>query len=188
MRLCFVTDLAYPDHLGGSHRVVYETARRLAGRGHEVHVLTGQPSGRIAPSEESLAGAVYHRIHRLRWNPVAQALSYSVGAGHLFHRLTRTRPFDAVSGHYPLTMLGMLHVPRSAASRVVYTFHGPWAEEYRVELRRGVGRAMAPLLHATARHVERLVLSRSAQVHTLSRFMADQAHSLPLAQAKVDPS
>jgi glycosyltransferase involved in cell wall biosynthesis len=47
----------YAPAIGGAERVVQRVAEGLAGRGHEVHVVTGGP-----PSEESLGGVHVHRL------------------------------------------------------------------------------------------------------------------------------
>ena len=39
MRIAFVYDTVYPETKGGVEKRVWELARRLATRGHEVHLL-----------------------------------------------------------------------------------------------------------------------------------------------------
>jgi len=135
MRLLFVVDLAYPDHAGGSHRLYYEVARRLAARGHQVHLITAQPQDDATlPAKETIDGVHYHRFARDRRHALAHALSYARGARHLFDRLAAQAPFDLISAHYALPTLGVLSSPQRGRTPVVYTLHGVWAREYAVEM------------------------------------------------------
>lgn len=185
MRILFVIDLAYPDHAGGSHRLCYEVARRLAQRGHEVHLITGQASDDSAtPGTERIDGVYYHRLSRDKRNFVTHALSYILGARRVFDQLARETPFDVISGHYVLPTLGILLSHRKQSTPVVSTFY-PWAGEFGIELQRGSQdlstlarwrRAawIAPTL-ALVRKLERLTLARSARLQTLSQYLAEIA-------------
>ena len=64
MRLLYVaSDQVVPGRTGGGVHV-FEVARGLAARGHEVHVVVHAHEG--APSEETIEGAVFHRVS---WRP-----------------------------------------------------------------------------------------------------------------------
>jgi glycosyltransferase involved in cell wall biosynthesis len=184
MRLLFVVDLAYPDHAGGSHRMYYEVARRLAARGNDVHLVTAQPRDDVAlPTEETIEGVHYHRFARDRRNALTHALSYIGGAWRIFDHLAAQAPFDLISAHYALPTLGVLSSPQSGRTPVVYTLHGAWAREYAVEtgqadgagprawLRRGVVAGTLGLM----RLLEWLALRASMRVHVESQFMVQEA-------------
>jgi glycosyltransferase involved in cell wall biosynthesis len=186
MRLLFVVDLVYPDHAGGSHRVYYEVAKRLAAHGHEVHLITAQPQDDAAlPAKEMIDGVHYHRFARDRRHALAHALSYARGARRIFDRLAAQAPFDLISAHYALPTLGVLSSPQRGRTPVVYTLHGAWAREYAVEmaqagatgprawLRRGIVTGTLGLM----RLLEWLALRASVRVHVLSQFMAEEAHT-----------
>lgn len=197
MRLLFVTDLAYPDNAGGSHRLYYEVAKRLAARGHEVHLVTGKVEN-SAPIEEVIEGVQYHRLTRDRRNFVSHGLSYVRGARRVFERLAREAPFDVISAHYVLPTLGVLAA--RGTTPIVFTFHGPWAGEFAVELewnskgRSGVAYLprvlLAKMTVGMARALEWAVLNRSTTVHALSRYMvelAGQQYGVPASKRVVIP-
>lgn len=51
LRLVFVTDTFITTDMGGAERVLWEQARRLAKRGHQVRVVAGCPAGRLREPE-----------------------------------------------------------------------------------------------------------------------------------------
>jgi glycosyltransferase involved in cell wall biosynthesis len=71
VRLIELTDL-YPPAIGGLERFVTLLSEELAGRGHEVHVVTSAVPG--APAAETSAGVIVHRIPLL-YQRVAPRLS-----------------------------------------------------------------------------------------------------------------
>ncbi|HEX8681077.1 MAG TPA: glycosyltransferase family 4 protein [Ardenticatenaceae bacterium] len=199
MRLLLVADLAYPDHGGGSHRLYYEVTKRLAQRGHEVHLVTGKVTP-DAPDEEWIEGVCYHRLIRDRRNFVSHGLSYVLGARRVFQQLAREGPFDAISAHYVLPTLGVLATRERGATPIIFTFHGPWAGEFAVELEWGSQQGSAPArvlrmaktgaIVSVARVLEWFALWRSARVHALSSYMANLAanqYHVPLARRVIIP-
>ncbi len=201
MRILFVVDLAYPDHAGGSHRLYYEVAKRLVQGGHEVHLITAKVQETPAiPDREIIEGIHYHRLTRDRRNLVTHALSYIRGARNIFERLTAEAPFDVISAHYTLTTLGILLSSRHRGTPIVYTFHGPWAGEFGIELEREAQDLSAisrirwaawtvPSL-ALMRRLERIVLSSSVKVHVLSDYMGQivtQEYGVPFSRLALIP-
>lgn len=59
MKICFVTEIFLP-FIGGAEVVIYEVARRLVRKGHDVHVLTAVISNE--PLYEEIEGVKIHRI------------------------------------------------------------------------------------------------------------------------------
>jgi glycosyltransferase involved in cell wall biosynthesis len=184
MRILYLVDLAYPDHMGGSHRLHYEAARRLAGRGHDVHLVTAQPGlAATLPAEEDIAGVHYHRFARDHRRVLAHAVSYASGPRRIFARLAAEGRFDVISAHYALPCLGVLSSPIRAGTPIVYTLHAVWADEFVIESAQesaqvGVGRRAATTAIAGAmRLLEWWAVRSSKRVHVLSRFMAGQAQS-----------
>lgn len=62
MKIAFLIELFYP-HVAGCERRILEIGKRLARRGHEVHVLTLQHD-RDLPKRELIEGVVVHRCAR----------------------------------------------------------------------------------------------------------------------------
>jgi glycosyltransferase involved in cell wall biosynthesis len=64
MRIAILSELFFP-HVGGTEFRLYEIAKRLVGRGHEVDVFTIQHSRRV-PNEEEVEGI---QVHRYAYSP-----------------------------------------------------------------------------------------------------------------------
>jgi len=108
VRILYVaSDQVVPGRTGGSVHV-YEVARGLAARGHDVHAVIGADGG---PAREQTAGVTWHRV---RWRPA--------------HRLFRFRAAPAVDA------LATETAPQVVMERY-YNFGG---EGIRVAARRGV--------------------------------------------------
>ena len=94
MRLLYVaSDQVVPGRTGGSVHVL-EVARGLAGRGHDVHVVVHAETG--APSEETIEGAVFHRIS---WTPDHRFFRFRA-AGAVSRLLEKTRAEAVIERYY----------------------------------------------------------------------------------------
>jgi glycosyltransferase involved in cell wall biosynthesis len=169
----------YPDPgAGGTGRYVYETARRLVDRGHEVSVVTRRRGD--MSSRETVDGVDVYRydidVSRRRVDDVVRQLP---GAAQQVLRYVNQvridgKP-DVISFQGPLTA-ALVHlaadgdVPRSA------TFHRPWPTEYAIETADTTGPAAArrALNVRLRRRVEASVLARADDATTLSRYMRDE--------------
>jgi len=170
MKILIVAGWMYPDAEGGSFRVVYEAGRRLAARGHEVHVVT-QRLNPTHPEEETLAGM---RVHRYVTTAKSGPRFYwsTIFAGRrLVRRLQRQVGFDVVHTHHPVSALAAL--PRHSHPRVpvVAVLHSIYFLEYMD--RRAQQGTRWPLLWLAARLLKGMdgyVLRRSRRVVVLSEF------------------
>ncbi|MEM1989942.1 MAG: glycosyltransferase family 4 protein [Candidatus Bathyarchaeia archaeon] len=59
LKIAFLTELFHP-HIGGSERRFFEIGRRLAEKGHEIHIFTLQYDRKL-PRKETIAGMTVHR-------------------------------------------------------------------------------------------------------------------------------
>ena len=107
MRLLYVaSDQVVPGRTGGSVHVL-EVARGLAGRGHEVHVVVHAHEG--AASEETIEGAVFHRIS---WMPDHRFFRFRA-AGAVTSLLEKTKAEAVIERYYNFGGEGV----RAAAAR-----------------------------------------------------------------------
>jgi glycosyltransferase involved in cell wall biosynthesis len=140
MRILMVTPRCLPE-MGGIETHVHEVGRRLADRGHSVHVLATDRTGGL-PAREVVAGMAITRVPawpRTKDYYFAPAIARAIAKGD----------WDVVhiqGGHTlvpPLALLAALrrHIP------VVVTFHsGGHSSALRTLLRRGQWAALAPLM------------------------------------------
>ena len=122
MKILVVAGWMYPDAEGGSYRVVYEAGRRLAERGHEVHVATQ----RLDPShhaEETVAGMHVHRYETTAKSGARFYWSTLRAVRRLATRLQGEVGFDVVHTHHPVSAFAALRVRALRAVPAIATVH-----------------------------------------------------------------
>ncbi len=171
MKILIVAGWMYPDAEGGSFRVVYEAGRRLAARGHEVHVLTQLLDPRHL-QEERLAGMQVHRYKTTAPKGLRFYWSTYRAVRRLAGQLQREVGFDVVHTHHPISAFAAVRAPSLRQVPVVATVHSLAFLEYLD--RRAHGGKRHPLLfgpHAMALvWLEGIVLQRSSRIVVLSDF------------------
>lgn len=173
MKVLVVADVSPLRVLGGGERVLGELARGLAGRGHDVRIVSRAPEGE---PERTL-----HEGVPVRQFPVdRRSLLRFIGSSIVQARRTvgeeiERHGADVLHLHQPLSALGALTSPAGRRLPSLYTFHSPAPIEYRSRQgtstmhRRGpAGVAAAAVL----RVIERAGLIRATRVHVLSDFSA----------------
>jgi glycosyltransferase involved in cell wall biosynthesis len=186
MRILIVTDGIYPYSMGGSHRLVYELARSLQALGHVVTCIVpaiDKASNFAIEYEGSeLDGLRIIRFPVDKSSLVTKARSYFLGFLEPVLRELESADYDVLNVHY----LPALFSLRSLAARrhVRYTFHGPWAAEFRLSfsgkmdsrpwLVRAVSRAIVePSLYFVASRLERVMLRSCNRFLVLSEYMKE---------------
>jgi glycosyltransferase involved in cell wall biosynthesis len=164
----------YPDPgSGGTGRYVYETARRLADRGHSVSVLTRWRGD--VPARETVAGVRVARYDlSVAGEPAPRVAAQLPSAlrtvrGHL----------DALPDPNVVSLQGpvtgpLLDLFAGSDPALSATFHSPWPTEYRIRAGHE-DRLSAPRRRVNAAvrgRIERRTLAGCDEVLTLSRFMA----------------
>jgi glycosyltransferase involved in cell wall biosynthesis len=152
----------------GAGTVFFEQARRLAGRGHRVSAICRRRAD--LPADGLVEGVRF--------------LTYPSGRGtairlwkanrSLFRKLWREQPVDLVCTHHPLPFYALRSLLEENRVPVVYVYHSPWAEEYRLQ------RGAVPWIphrwggyHLRAR-IERSALAAADRVVTLSDYMREE--------------
>jgi glycosyltransferase involved in cell wall biosynthesis len=169
MRFVFLTLGYHPDIDGGAYRYAAEVAEVLAGRGHEVHVLTKNPDGRLEADE--IRDEV--RIHRIT-GPGGGFLKNWSG---IVKQAARQLEGLQMAGTPALVATHHAYFERALRGlRHVTFFHGPWGLEHRfaclgrprslpIRLRDSL---VAQWLHRT----EARALGASSRIHVASRYVA----------------
>ena len=181
LRVLMVADVSPWGPLGGGERMLWEQARHLAARGHDVRIVSR------AEGEAAVHVPVEHERVRIREFPVdrgsiARFIKSSVfGARRLVSEALASQSADVLHVHQPLAGYGALASRAGARLPSLYSFYSPAPLEYRS--RRGmttwhraglVGATGTALLWA----IERACLKRARLVHVLSDFSADQLWEL----------
>jgi glycosyltransferase involved in cell wall biosynthesis len=167
MRILVVTDQWYPDYAGGAARVATETARGLAGNGHEVVAIVPRVDGRPAHEKDGSL-TVRRAIGR---NFVPKTFGDPVATVRSIRALGDS--FDLVLGHQSTVAYGASLVLRDVP--LAYVYHASAAREMRFAAPRlPIGKRLA--FHALAPIVgsaEKRVARAASSVLTLSRFSRD---------------
>lgn len=168
----------YPDAgSGGSGRYIYETARRLAARDHQVSVVTRRRGAE--PARETLDGIDVYRYDITVAGEAAPSIAVQLPRVRRKIRdevaalSSPTRP-DLVSFHGPVTSLLVDREIPDAVPRVT-TFHSPWSIEYAIKTAGDSDRSALrrQLNVAVRRRLEGRVLACSDGAVALSDYMRD---------------
>lgn len=154
---------------GGLDRYRVDLDRALAARGHEVAEVCGAP--RPAGQGQYPAGG-----------PLATLVGARRAVAGILGQ--RGRRWTLLAAHFALPASGLLSLPRAARLPWVVHFHGPWAQEARVE---GGG---GPAEAAVRSWVERRVYLRARTVITLSAAfarIASERYGVPAWRLRVIP-
>jgi glycosyltransferase involved in cell wall biosynthesis/ubiquinone/menaquinone biosynthesis C-methylase UbiE len=180
LRVLIVADVSPAAVVGGSERVIWEQARRLAARGHRVRVIARQPVTGGAETVDREGVAIRHFTAARR--PASRFILASIlGARRAVADEVRDHGADVLHFHQPLSAFGVLTAPGLRRVPSLYTFHSPAALEYQGRRgttdwhRRGIaGGAGAVFLRA----VERWSLARVGRIHVLSDYSAGLLRTL----------
>ena len=173
MKIAFVYDTVYPETKGGVEKRVWELARRLVRRGHEVHLLVPHAwdgPARIEREGVTLRGLSPRRnlYTRKGRRAVLPALVHAFGV----YRLLRREHFDLVDCQIPAHLAAL--ATRAAVLdkpdlRQVITWHEVWENSWMDEmglLLGHIGRVVErsvtriPAIHATVSEHNAASLSR----------------------------
>jgi glycosyltransferase involved in cell wall biosynthesis/SAM-dependent methyltransferase len=181
LRVLMVSDVSPSYPAGGGERMLWEQARRLAARGHDVRVVSRADPGDDAP-RPSVREGVGIRPFPVDRRSIARFVRSSIlGARRATAAELARHGADVLHLHQPLAGYGALVSRAGRGLPSLYSFYSPAPLEYRS--RRGMTvRHRAGLVGATGTAMlwafERACLRRVGLVHVLSRFSASQAWTL----------
>lgn len=182
MHILFVADAMFQEKPGGSRRVSMELAKRLSLKGHKVTFLVPKISPGLKERE------IFQDIRIVRYsfsnNLFLSVVSKIINCHLAFRRLLKEEEFDIVCIHFAYSALGILLFSTTKDLPMVRIFHGPWADEYREEMKNRfvtssghmkklLLRMRQWLIYRIMYNVEKLCLLRSNKIAVLSEFSKD---------------
>lgn len=134
MRIAYVYDTVYPETKGGVEKRVWELARRLVQRGHDVHILV--PKAWEGPDRLERQGVVLQGVSRSRalytkWGrrAVLPAMAHALSV----LRFLRHHQYDLVDCQTPAllgTIAAWWRARRNPDTRIVITWHEVWGPSW----------------------------------------------------------
>jgi glycosyltransferase involved in cell wall biosynthesis len=183
MEILILTDVFFPDTIGGAGRVAYHVGFGLSQKGHDVHIITRNTGGKFIPDKQ-LAPNI--RIHRFDC-PIQESLSLIIseikGSYSLAKRLTSQIDFDVICTHQSLVAIGPLRSKRIKKLPIIYYYHSPWHEEYLIKnSANGKIGIKTRLIAYIMRWIEGKIVNKADKVVVLSDYMrkkVSQLHHYP---------
>src|SRR5580765_8277678 len=181
LRVLMVSDVSPLRPLGGGERMLWEQACRLAGRGHDVRVVSRADPEATAPVSIEREGVRIRQFMADRRSSARFIRSSVFEARRAVAAALSEEPADVLHVHQPLAGYGALVSRAGRGLPSLYSFYSPAPLEYRS--RRGMtARHRAGLVGATGTAMlwafERACLRRVGLVHVLSHFSASQVWKL----------
>jgi len=181
LRVLMVADVSPSRPLGGGERMLWEQARRLAARGHDVRIVSRADPDATAPVSVERERVRIHQFLPDQGSITRFIRSSIYGARRAVSEAVAHEPADVLHVHQPLAGYGALASRAGARLPSLYSFYSPAPLEYRS--RRGMTtRHRAGFVGATSTAmlwaIERACLRRAGLVHVLSDFSADQLWKL----------
>src|SRR6266403_50026 len=181
LAVLMVADVSPSRPLGGGERMLWEQARRLAARGHDVRIVSRAEPDATAPVSVERERVRIHQFLADRRSITRFIKSSIFGARRAVSEALARQPADVLHVHQPLAGYGALASRAGARLPGLYSFYSPAPLEYRS--RQGMtARHRTGLAGATGTAllwaIERACLKRARLVHVLSDFSADQLWKL----------
>lgn len=177
MNILLATESFYPDNVGGVQTYVYELARNLIERNHNVFVITPRFTRKLA-QEEKIEGIKVFRYNSTASGPllfIRRPFLSILNAYFLFKKLSKNVSFDVVNFHSSLPTFG---ISLFACKRIpkIYTFHASMYQEVVIQSKRKKYTILSliSLILAVIKFIEKINLRRSDKIIVLSDFSRKQ--------------
>ena len=171
-----------PEQMGGSHRIVFETAKKLAQGAHRVHVLVPQARQNYPLEEKIIDNMLVFRYPIKRSNKIKNGIFHILKSATLFRRLCGRYNYDVLHFHSPLQAFGILFSKGTSSVPTIYSLHSPCGREYRSNIGINNGTPLNKIFRKfklniyseALKFIEKICLSRSKVIIVTSEFMKGQ--------------
>ena len=177
MKILHLADVLHPDTVGGAGRVAYHLSVELGRRGHDVHVITRNPAGKLPSHEELDANLSVHRFPLPRNESTGFILSEIKNSRRFARELCREMLFDFCCVHQSLVAIGPLLFTSLRKTPTVHFFHSPWHEEFLIKKEKQDGKKAigATAVASLMKRAERRIIHKASKVFVLSNYMGRRA-------------
>ena len=172
-----LADVFFPDTIGGAGRVAYHLGLEQGKRGHNVHVITRNPEGKLSAREELNANLTVHRFPLPIHESTGFIFSEIRNSLRLAKELCRDNIFDLCCVHQSLAAIGPLLFTSLRKTPTVHFFHSPWHEEFLIKKEKQDGKKAigATAVASLMKRAERRIIHKASKVFVLSNYMGRRA-------------
>ncbi len=179
LNILMVTDIYFQDMVGGSGRVVSETSKILAKRGHNIYVLTRRYNN--LPIKETTDGIVVHRYNMDFYNPIKGSLESIINCRKGIENILSDQKIDLIHFHHSPSSIGAMLSRKIKQIPKLRTFHSPWHKEYEIktkDIEKNPIKMTIRKVYIWIRWlIEKAILKNCDRIVVLSEFMKDQIQS-----------
>lgn len=176
MKILMLADVFFPDTVGGAGRFLYHLSLELSRRGHEIHIMTRNPAGKLPACQQLDINLFVHRFPTPNRGVLGSFFSEIKNTYFLAKKIVRSKKFDLLCVHQSLVALGPLLLRSVRQFPIVYQFQSPWHEEFLIKVQEGNNKAghKSKTIASLMRLVEKRILLKARKVLVLSQFMSNK--------------
>ena len=192
MRILILSDVFYPDTIGGAGRVAYYLCLELSKKGHEVHVITRNINGALPSHEKFDNNFFVHRFGLSENESLNLLYKEAKNSYSLAKKISKETTFDLICIHQSMPAIGPLLSGYLKGIPIIYYFHSPWHEEYLIK-KGAIYNKVNPrdrIISNVMKIVERRILKKSEKVIVLSNYMREKVskvHGYPQDSIRIIP-
>lgn len=188
MRILFIADVPLENPRSGSEQVLFYQATGLAGRGVEVYAITRHtdPLPLVIRDVQGVQEGSYSasKKHVLR-----AFISFFCCPLFFYRSFSGGLPFQVAVSHQPFNCSLLLIARRLIRVPILYVFHSPSHEEYRLSHQKGW--YLKNRIHVKGRWMlEKWCIKKASRVMVLSRYTKHKlqdTHGIPGERVVVNP-
>ena len=107
MKVLMLTDVFFPDTIGGAGRVAYHLGLELSRKGHEVHIISRNPDGKFLNHQKYNPSIFVHRFLSPQQESIRCFLSEIKNSYSIAKNLSRQVEFEIVCIHQSMVAWGL---------------------------------------------------------------------------------
>jgi len=170
MKILMVSDSIFPDNIGGSYKYLFDLTQELVKKNDVSAIVSDKKN---LASQENIGKVKIFRYKRNRKNKIFDFYSFYKGAKDATAHFNSS-DFDVIHFHWPLPALGVLRSKKLQDAKKIYTFHGPWPEEYCFEIQDKYPRIFIKFLKWFFGIIEKNILKKMDKIICASEFMRNK--------------
>ncbi len=182
MKILFFIDIFGSSNFGGSIRVFYETAKMLIGEGHTIDVICRTDG---TTDVFTLKGANFYTYIDVSGNSFLRFAHYAKYCRKVFRKYINSNRPELIMIHSSTSVMGLKKHLYRLKIPIIYVFHSPWAEEYKVIHGGEKMGASSKISYWLRKHHEAAYLGISCGIVTLSEYMKNLMLEIHPETAKI---